>query len=191
MKLIKLFMILSLLILISCERKTESNVSATNSHNDQEGGIDISTVEAPRIGFRAPNFILRDMNGGTASIAGLRGKVVMINFWATWCGPCKVEMPSMDTLYRDFKGKDFEMLAISSDVQGEKVVKPFVAKGGFSFPVLIDSSFKVNADYGVTGIPTTFLVDKDGVITHKILGPRDWTSPEARELIRKIMNSKV
>lgn len=188
MKLIKLFIMISLLALVSCERKTESGLS---SKTEVKSGIDISAVEAPRIGFRAPNFTLKDLNGGMVSMAGLRGKVIMINFWATWCGPCKVEMPSMNRLYTDLKGKDFEILAISSDVQGEKVVKPFIAQGRFSFPVLIDSSFKVNSNYGVTGIPTTFLVDKDGVITYKILGPRDWNSPEARELIRRMMSSKV
>lgn len=188
MKAIKLFIIILLLILVSCDRKTESGPF---SKTGVKSGIDISTVEAPRVGFRAPNFILKDLNGGMISIAGLRGKVVMINFWATWCGPCKVEMPSMNRLYNDLKGRDFEILAISSDVQGEKVVKPFIAQGRFNFTVLIDSSFKVNSDYGVTGIPTTFLVDKDGVITYKIFGPRDWNSPEARELIKRMMSSKV
>lgn len=188
MKLIKLFLVLSLLALVSCDRKIESSAS---SNTEVKRGLDISTVEAPRIGFRAPNFTLKDLKGGTVSIANLRGRVVMVNFWATWCGPCKVEMPSMNRLYDDLRGKDFEILAISSDFQGEKIVRPFITQGGFTFPVLIDSSFKVNADYGVTGIPTTFLIDKDGVITHKVLGPRDWDSPEARELIRRIMSSKV
>lgn len=185
---VRLLIVLLLSTLISCDRKTESGV---NPEARIKGGMDISNVEAPRIGFRAPNFTLNDLNGRKVSIADMRGRVVLINFWATWCGPCKVEMPSMNSLYNDLKGKDFELLAISSDVQGEKVVKPYITKGGFSFPVLIDSSFKVNGDYGIIGIPTTFIVDKDGMITHKILGPRDWNSPEARELIKRIMSSKV
>ncbi len=188
MKLVRLFMVLSLLALLACERQTESGAT---SNTGVKRGLDISAVEAPRIGFKAPNFTLKDLNGRTVSLAALRGKVVMINFWATWCGPCKVEMPSMNNLYKDLKGTNFELVAISSDVQGEKVVRPFVVQGRYTFPVLIDTSFKVNGDYGITGIPTTFIVDKDGVITHKILGPRDWDSPEARDLIRRIMSSKA
>ncbi len=188
MKLVRLFMVFSLLALLACERQTESGAT---SKAGVKSGLDISTTEAPRIGFKAPNFTLKDLNGKTVSLAAMRGRVVIINFWATWCGPCKVEMPSMNSLYNDLKGKDFELLAISSDVQGEKVVRPFVTQGRFTFPVLLDSSFRVNGDYGISGIPTTFVVDKDGVITHKILGPRDWDSPEARELIRRIMSSKA
>ncbi len=188
MKLVRLFMVFSLLALLACERQTESGAT---SKAGVKSGLDIPAAEAPRIGFKAPNFALKDLNGKTVSLAAMRGRVVIINFWATWCGPCKVEMPSMNSLYNDLKGKDFELLAISSDVQGEKVVRPFVTQGRFTFPVLLDSSFRVNGDYGITGIPTTFVVDKDGVITHKILGPRDWDSPEARELIRRIMSSKA
>lgn len=188
MKLVRLFMVLSLLALLACERQTESGATPEAV---VKSGQDIAAAEAPRIGFKAPNFTLKDLNGRTVSLASLRGRVVMVNFWATWCGPCKVEMPSMNSLYNDLKGMDFELLAISSDVQGEKVVRPFVTQGRFTFPVLIDSSFRVNGDYGITGIPTTFVVDKDGVITHKILGPRDWDSPEARDLIKRIMSSKA
>ncbi len=188
MKLVRLFMVFSLLAFLACERQTESGAT---SKAGVKSGLDISVAEAPRIGFKAPNFTLKDLNGRTVSLASMRGRVVIINFWATWCGPCKVEMPSMNSLYKDLKGSGFELLAISSDVQGEKVVRPFVTQGRYTFPVLLDSSFRVNGDYGITGIPTTFVVDKGGVITHKILGPRDWDSPEARELIRRIMSSKA
>jgi thiol-disulfide isomerase/thioredoxin len=130
------------------------------------------------------------LRGEEVSLTGQAGKVVFVNFWATWCGPCKSEMPSMENLYRDFKDKGLEMLAISSDMEGASVVQPFVQKLGLSYPILLDPDFRVDDKYLVQSVPMTILVDKHGVITHRIAGAWNWDSPESRDLIEKLLKSK-
>jgi peroxiredoxin len=141
----------------------------------------------PKLGSPAPNFQLWDMDGNVLSLASYRGKVVLLNFWATWCGPCRVEMPAMELLYRDFNRKDFEILAVSTDPQGVAVTRPFRDSLGLTFPILHDSDFRVGLTYGARTLPMTFLVDRDGVITHRIFGARDWQSPEARQLVQTLI----
>jgi thiol-disulfide isomerase/thioredoxin len=86
-----------------------------------------------KVGDEAPNFQLRDLAGNVVSLSQLRGKVVLLNFWATWCGPCRVEMPAMEQLYRAFPRKEFEILAVSTDPQGAVVTRPFQQEMGFTF----------------------------------------------------------
>jgi len=143
-----------------------------------------------KVGDPAPNFKLRDLNGQPVSLSEYRGAVVFINFWATWCGPCRVEMPAMESLYRLFDRHDFEILAVSTDAQGVSVTKPFKKEMGLSFPILHDSDYRVGLAYGARTLPMTFLIDRRGIIVHKIFGARDWQSPEAKELIQTVLNSK-
>ncbi len=142
-----------------------------------------------KVGDAAPNFHLRDLAGQVVSLDQLRGKVVLLNFWATWCGPCRVEMPAMEQLYRAFPRKQFEILAVSTDPQGAVVTRPFQQEMGFTFPILHDSEYRVGLTYGARTLPMTFMVDRQGVIRQKIFGARDWGSPEARELIQTLMKS--
>ena len=143
----------------------------------------------PRVGPTAPNFQLWDLNGNPISLAEYRGRVVLVNFWATWCGPCRVEMPAMERLYREFNRKDFEILAVSTDPQGVAVTRPFKESLGLSFPILHDSDFRVGVAYGARTLPITFLVDRQGMIRHRIFGARDWESPEARQLIQTLLKT--
>jgi peroxiredoxin len=140
-----------------------------------------------KVGEEAPNFQLRDLAGNLVSLSQLRGKVVLLNFWATWCGPCRVEMPAMEQLYRTFPRKEFEILAVSTDPQGAVVTRPFQQEMGFTFPILHDSEYRVGLTYGARTLPMTFMVDRQGVIRQKIFGARDWNSPEARELVYTLM----
>jgi len=154
------------------------------------GATPIAQEESPRIGYLAPNFRLTNLKGEDVSVAGLAGKVLFINFWATWCTPCKAEMPSMELLYQDYKDKGFEMLAVSSDMEGASVVQPFVQELALSYPVLLDPDFHVDDKYLIQSVPTTILVDKNGVITHRMVGARNWDAPESRELIDKLLRIK-
>ena len=140
-------------------------------------------------GEPAPNFQLRDMNGQIVSLSDLRGKVVLLNFWATWCGPCRVEMPAMERLYRTYERKDFEILAVSTDAQGVAVTRPFQEENKLTFPILHDSDFRVGLSYGARTLPMTFMVDRQGVVRQHIFGARDWEAPEAHQLVEMLMKS--
>ena len=140
-------------------------------------------------GEPAPNFQLRDMNGQVISLSDLRGKVVLLNFWATWCGPCRIEMPAMERLYRTFDRKDFEILAVSTDAQGVVVTRPFQQENQLSFPILHDSDFRVGLSYGARTLPMTFMVDRQGIVRQQIFGARDWQAAEAHQLIKMLMKS--
>jgi peroxiredoxin len=131
-----------------------------------------------KVGDRAPDFSLPTLKGNSARLADYRGKVVFLNFWATWCPPCRDEMPSMEALYKRLQGRAFEMLAVSIDTGGEDVVREFVTEFGMTFPVLPDPKNELSRLYGLTGVPETYIIDKDGVVALKIIGARDWMGKE-------------
>lgn len=141
----------------------------------------------PDMGSQAPDFQLIDLQGNWQALPDYRGKVVLLNFWATWCGPCRVEMPSMERVYQDLKNEGFAILAISSDPQGSIVTRPFVAAQGLTFPILHDSDYQVSGSYGVRTLPMSFLIDRNGTLTQRVFGAWDWDSGEARELIRGLL----
>ena len=143
-----------------------------------------------KVGDAAPNFQLYDLNGNAVTLSEYRGSIVFLNFWATWCGPCLVEMPSMEALYKAFDRKDFEILAVSTDAQGVAVTRPFRNQLGLTFPILHDSDYRVGLAYGARTLPMSFLVDRKGVVIHRIFGARNWESPEAKEIIRAALNAR-
>lgn len=158
------------------------------SDQDDSSGNAVAVRQAPpAMGGQAPDFRLIDLHGKLQALPDYHGKVVLLNFWATWCGPCRVEMPSMEILYQDFKDEGFAILAISSDPQGSIVTRPFVASQGLTFPILHDSDYRVSGSYGVRTLPMSFLIDRNGTLTHRVFGARDWNSPEARELIHGLL----
>ena len=124
----------------------------------------------------APDFTFPGLDGKMVSLSDYKGKVVLLNIWATWCPPCVEEMPSMERLYQKFKGQNFEILAVSIDEPGLKAVAPFMKKSNLTFPALIDSEGAIKAVYGITGIPESFIIDKQGNLIKKIIGPVDWAT---------------
>ena len=118
---------------------------------------------------------LKDVFGNTVSLSDFRGNVVFLNFWATWCPPCVIEMPSMQKLHRRFKDKNFVMVAINSQ-ETDARVKSFFDKFKLSFTALLDSSGEVGTWFDVNAFPTTFVLDKEGRIIGRALGPREWDS---------------
>ncbi len=128
-------------------------------------------------GNSAPDFTLKNLAGQEVKLSDLRGKVVLVNFWATWCPPCRGEIPSMERLNRAMAGKPFQMLAISIDEGGKEAVEALFSKAGVSLPTLLDPTQQTGKRYGITGVPETFIVDKKGVILKKVVGPIDWSDP--------------
>jgi len=133
-------------------------------------------------GKLAPDFTLQDTKGKTWKLSDLKGQVVFINFWATWCPPCRQEMPSMEDLYRSMPADKFKMLAILSNDE-PAFADTLAAKMGTTFPILIDGFDEAATAYGITGVPETYIVDKEGVLRQSYIGPRHWNSQEARKMI--------
>ncbi|OGB95811.1 MAG: hypothetical protein A2Z31_04825 [candidate division NC10 bacterium RBG_16_65_8] len=134
-----------------------------------------------------PEFILPDLGGTPIRLSDHRGKVVLLNFWATWCPPCRAEMPSMETLYQVYRGRGLAILAISNDVSGKSAVEPFVRERGLTFPILLNPEGDVFAQYGVRGLPTSYLVDRRGRVVSAEIGARDWSSGAARETVERLL----
>ena len=132
---------------------------------------------------KAPNFYLEDLKGKKSELNNFKGKVIFLNFWATWCGPCKEEMPSMEILFQQFKEKDFVFLSISVDYGGGKPVKEFIEKKRYTFPVLLDPKCDVLDLYEVKRIPTTIIIDKNRKVIGRATGPINWKSPEVISLL--------
>ncbi len=151
--------------------------------------LPIAERHAVKLGEPAPNFQLRDLNGRLVTLSDLRGKVVLLNFWATWCGPCRVEMPAMEQLYHMFSRKDFEILAVSTDAQGVAITRPFQQENHLTFPILHDADYRVGLTYGARSLPMTFMVDRQGIVRHQIFGARDWGASEAQQLVQLLMKS--
>jgi peroxiredoxin len=141
----------------------------------------------PGGGVAAQDFGLSNLRGDYVKLSNYRGKVVFLNIWATWCPPCREEIPSLEALYRKLKGRKFEMLAVSVDRDGEKVVRPFAVKYGLTFPVLLDPDNKTYRLYGLTGVPETFILDKTGVVIQKIIGPQNWMDKEWLDYFDRII----
>jgi peroxiredoxin len=136
---------------------------------------------------KAPDFSLRDLNGKKVGIKQFKGKIIFLNFWATWCGPCKEEMPTLEVLHQQFKEKNFILLTISVDYEGIKPVQEFINKHQYTFPILLDPKCETLDLFEVKGIPTTFLIDKKGKMIGKAIGPRDWKSPEVASLLNLLI----
>ena len=130
------------------------------------------------VGTPAPDFSFPDLEGKIVSLSDYRGKIVLLNIWATWCRPCVDEMPSIEKLYNKFKDKDFQVLAVSIDTQGEKVVDLFMKVHNLSFKALLDTKGSIQRTYRTLGVPESFIIDKNGVIIQKVIGAFDWSSPE-------------
>lgn len=140
------------------------------------------------VGKVAPDFALSDLNDQPYRLSDFRGKVVFLNFWATWCKPCKEEMPSMEVLYKNFEKDGLVILAVSIDrVTTTKDIPPFVKGMNLTFPVLIDSWGKTDKPYKRMGVPETFIIDQEGIVREIIIGPRDWTRLDSLQVLTSLL----
>jgi peroxiredoxin len=143
--------------------------------------------QVAEVGKPAPDFSLVDLNGKTWTLSDLKGQVVFVNFWATWCPPCREEMPSMQKLYSTLPRDKFKMLAILNKDKPE-VARSFAVKRGLTMPILNDQDNNVGSKYGLTGLPETFIIDKTGVLRNKVIGPAKWDSPAIVQMLTNYIN---
>ncbi len=145
-------------------------------------------VVAPPIeaGVAAPDFRLPDLDGGEVALASLRGKVVLVNFWATWCAPCEEEMPAMQRLHSRLAGRPFELLAISVDEDHAAVVR-FRDRLRITFPILLDPEKRVARDYQSSRFPESFLIDREGTLVGRYIGERDWDADAYVQRIERLL----
>ncbi len=165
------------------EKPSEKNVdSPGTSTNDpilqklSDEGFSIAKEKV-----EAPNFKAKLLNGKMVSLKDYRGKIVFLNFWATWCGPCVREMPSMQVLYEKMKDQPFVILALSNE--DHKTVKSFIDKNKYDFPILLGDATE---NYGITGIPSTFIIGKDGNLLGRLVGGNNWSTKAKIKLFKEI-----
>lgn len=148
-------------------------------------------------GTPAPEFTANTLDGARASLSDYSDKVVLMNIWATWCAPCREEMPSMQKLYEEFSDEDFEILAVSVDARvGERDpngmpggdLRAFADEFGLTFPILHDPSGDIQRIYQTTGVPETFVIGKDGIIYKKVAGGTHWDAEVNVELVRRLLD---
>src|SRR6187551_705419 len=133
----------------------------------------------------APDFTLINPDGKKVSLKDFRGKVVFLNFWATWCEYCRDEMPAMQRLYQEFRGKGLEIVGVNvKDKRADAMA--FVRKVQVTYPIVLDPEGEVGLLYGAFGLPLTYLVDRKGAVLARLFGPADWYSPQARQLIKTL-----
>jgi cytochrome c biogenesis protein CcmG, thiol:disulfide interchange protein DsbE len=153
---------------------------------DTSGGPTSPLNSDNLINSRAPDFTLKDPAGKNISLSAFKGKVVLLNFWATWCPPCRAEMPALNKLYREKKNRGLEIIAVSTD-RSVSSVKDFLEKHKVDFPILFDEDRSAAKLYRVFSMPTTFLIDRNGTIVEKFYGEYDWTEPETKGKIEKLL----
>ncbi|HYL55056.1 MAG TPA: TlpA disulfide reductase family protein [Gemmatimonadales bacterium] len=150
-------------------------------------------IDLVGVGSTAPEFRGKDLATGRAmTLADYRGKVVLLNVWATWCEPCRVEMPSLERLHRRLGGgTDFHIVAVSIDEDGDSVVAAFARQLGLTFQILHDQSGAIKRDYQATGVPESWVINRDGVIIKKVIGASEWDGPVNETLIRRLLDEQA
>lgn len=159
-------------VLMACERNNQ--------------GIQGSSFSAAE-NRPAPDIVVTALNGESLRLSHLKGKVVLLNFWATWCPPCREEIPSMMKLNRAMAGKPFQMVAVSLDEGGKPAIEAFFRSSGYQLPAYTDTDGRAATLYGVSGVPESFVIDKSGVVAKKVIGPLAWDAPDTIAFLEDLM----
>ena len=137
-------------------------------------------------GTKPPEFTGRTLRGDAVSMSGLRGSVLILNFWASWCAECRPEMPVLEQLHREFAPRGLAVVGVNAR-EGTEAVRRYAQELGLTFPLVLDPGGKIKALYGVIGLPTTFVVGRDGRAVALAIGPREWASAPARAIIHALL----
>jgi thiol-disulfide isomerase/thioredoxin len=135
----------------------------------------------------APDITVNSLKNVPLKLSDLKGKVVLLNFWATWCPPCREEIPSMMKLNSAMAGKPFQMVAVSIDEGGVPEIESFFKASGFKLPTYTDQGGAAQKTYGITGVPESFVIDKNGILVKKVIGPLAWDSPDKISFLEALM----
>jgi peroxiredoxin len=146
-------------------------------------------IQEPKEQVEAPRIVGNDPEGKTIRLSDFRGQIVFLNFWATWCVPCRWEMPAMQRLYREFKDRGFVILAVNL-MEGPAPIRAFMRELKLTFPVVLDPKGETAMTYSVRGLPATYLIDRRQVIVGRAIGAREWDSKEARDYIRTLLGER-
>jgi peroxiredoxin len=148
-------------------------------------------IDLLEVGSRAPDFHAVDLATGKAmTLADYKGKVILLNIWATWCQPCRVEMPAIERLHRKLGGSDFQVVSVSVDVDGDSVVTAFARELGLTFQILHNQAGDIQQIYQTTGVPESFVIDRDGIIIKKVIGAAEWDGPVNETLIERLTHGQ-
>jgi cytochrome c-type biogenesis protein len=143
---------------------------------------------APRIGSPAPAYAARTLDGKELALADLRGEVVLLNIWATWCGPCVREMPRLEALHREFGARGVRVVGVNIDRgSAEETVRRYLARHGITFTILLDSDDAVSTRFRAMGVPETFLIDHEGIVRHRWIGEFDPTADDVRHRLETLL----
>ncbi len=138
---------------------------------DRSGGSTAGQIPAPRQGFLAPDFRLQTIEGESLRLADLRGQAILLNLWATWCPPCRAEMPAIQKMYEEYKEQGLIVLAVNMTVQDDpSAIQPFVRQYGLTFPILLDSEGVAARQYELRSLPSSFFIDRQGIIREIVIG---------------------
>jgi cytochrome c biogenesis protein CcmG, thiol:disulfide interchange protein DsbE len=170
-KILYLLVVIALVTMSGCNRKESDMANRSISFGSQP----------------APDVTVNSLDGTTLRLSSLKGKVVLLNFWATWCPPCREEIPSMIKLNKLMAGKPFQMVAISINEGGKPEVESYFQSSGLSLPAYTDPDNRAARAYGVTGVPESYIIDKNGIIVKKVIGPLSWDSPEVITFLEERM----
>ena len=149
-----------------------------------EVAINIIPVDERR---PAPDFVLVNLQGGNSSLAEYKHKMVLLSFWATWCLPCRQEMPSMEVLWQKYRAQGLVVMAIAMDEGPARRGSLFKQKLNLSFPILLDPNDEVGSVYEVSGLPASYLIDRNGNVISRIVGSLDWSRPEIERVIAQLL----
>lgn len=148
---------------------------------DKSGMSTSGNIPAPQRGFLAPDFELQTPDGETVKLSDLRGQAVLVNLWATWCPPCREEMPAIERMYNEYKDRGFVVLAVNMTYQDEpQKIAPFISQYGLTFPILLDPNNRVGSVYRLRSLPSSFFIGRDGIITEVVIG-----GPMSEKLLRQ------
>ncbi len=145
-------------------------------------------VTVPKARLLAPDFTLPDLKLGSVRLSDYRGKLVLLNFWASFCAPCRREMPALENLWQRYRDRGLVVLALSADRDNLKRVENFITEGDYSFPILLDTEGGVRKNYEIRALPTSYLIGRDGRFIGRVIGEREWDSERSQALIESLLS---